>query len=204
MYMFLDVMSPISEFSLIEDNKLILNTKITNNTNNKLSDCIFQKFQEIEKNTNLLKYLKKMIITIGPGSYTNLRVGASFISAINLSKKIPICQISAYDILNFKTLEHNKNKTAVYIHSANNQKFFCIIDKFNNLSIKKIEDTSFLELNGIKKIYFNNEELELKNKEIEQEKFIFLEEVIKNIDKLNFMLDIIIKPIFVSNNELLN
>lgn len=204
MLLFLDVISPLSEFSLIEDNKLVQNIKITENTNDKLSDCIFKKFEEIENKMNLLKYLKKIIITIGPGSYTNLRVGASFVSAINISKNIPICQLSAHDIIKFKCIENNNNKIGFYICSANDQKFFCSFDKFNKLNFKKIVDSSNLEVKEFQKIYFNYEELKFDNKKIDQEKIIFVEEVISNLDKLNFIKDLIIKPIFISNNKILN
>ena len=204
MFLFLDVMSPLSEFSLIEDNKLVQNIKITENTNDKLSDCIFKKFEEIEKEMNLLKYLKKIIITVGPGSYTNLRVGASFVSAINISKNIPICQLSAHDIINIKCIENDKSQIGFYICSANDQKFFCSFDKYNKLNFKKIEDLSNFEIKEFKKIYFNYEELKFDNKKIDQEKVIFVEEVISSLEKLNFVKDLIIKPIFISNNKVLN
>ena len=38
---------------------------------------------------------EKIAITSGPGSYTSLRVGSAFISAINISRNIQFSQISA-------------------------------------------------------------------------------------------------------------
>ena len=88
MLLFLDVVSPIPEFFVIEDNKLIYNQKITKKPQDKLSDHIFQVYTKMEKKFNFSDNLKKIAITTGPGSYTSLRVGAAFISGLHISKKI--------------------------------------------------------------------------------------------------------------------
>ena len=82
MLLFLDVISPIPEFLLIEDNKVILQRKIINNESEKLSDNIFEIYMQINNHYNLDQKLKKISITIGPGSYTSLRVGASFVAGL--------------------------------------------------------------------------------------------------------------------------
>ena len=48
MLLFLDLISPLPEFSIIEENKLIFNKKINENTEEKLSDNIFNKYLEID------------------------------------------------------------------------------------------------------------------------------------------------------------
>ncbi len=88
MLLFLDVISPLPEFFLIEDNKVIFSRKIIENTSEKLSDNILETYIQIDKDLNLSKNLKKISITIGPGSYTSLRVGAAFISGLYISKNL--------------------------------------------------------------------------------------------------------------------
>ena len=63
-----------------------------------------------------------MIITIGPGSYTALRVGASFISGLSQSMNLPVCEISSKTIYDF--LYDTDTQMGIYFESSNNQKFF--------------------------------------------------------------------------------
>ena len=74
MLLFLDIISSIPEFSVIKDNKVILRKKIIKHNTEKLSDNIIEKYMEIDKSLNLTKNLNKISSTIGPGSYTSLRV----------------------------------------------------------------------------------------------------------------------------------
>ena len=98
MFLFLDVASPISEFHLINDKKIIDSIKITNKTDQKLSDLLIPTYLQIDNDYNLSKKLKKLIITIGPGSYTALRVGASFIAGLSQSMDLPVAVISSTTI----------------------------------------------------------------------------------------------------------
>ena len=82
MILFLDVISSIPEFCVIDDNKIILKQKITKSETDKLSDNIIQSYIEIDKRLNLTKNLKKISTTIGPGSYTSLRVGSAFMLSL--------------------------------------------------------------------------------------------------------------------------
>ena len=85
MFLFLDAASPIPEFHLIEDKKIIKSIKIIEDSDKKLSNSIIPKYLEINSIYNLNSNIKKLIVTIGPGSYTALRVGASFISGLSQS-----------------------------------------------------------------------------------------------------------------------
>ena len=61
MLLFLDIISSIPEFCVIDDNKIILQQKITQSETDKLSDNIIQSYIEIGKrlynNTNMLSNL---------------------------------------------------------------------------------------------------------------------------------------------------
>ena len=62
MNLFLDVISPIPEFSVINDNKIILSSKIVKSEENKLSDSIIPAYQKIDKALNLSRNLKSLIL----------------------------------------------------------------------------------------------------------------------------------------------
>ena len=201
MLLFLDVISPISEFSIIEDNKLILNKKITNVSNDKLSDCIFQIYQEIEKEINITKYLKKIVLTIGPGSYTNLRVGSAFALGLKISLKIPIYPFSINDLVTIKKLNLDENN-AFYIYSANQQKFLCELNSNKDITYTKIDNDKFILPEQVDKLYYNYKKIN--SKSVIQIKFSILEELLQNNKYLIFNKNEIIKPIYISNNEVLN
>ena len=203
MLLFLDVISPLPEFCVIDDNKVILKEKIIQNETDRLSDNIIQSYVEIDKRLNLTKNLKKISTTIGPGSYTSLRVGSAFISGLMISRKIPYYPLSIEDILNFNSKKLSKNNLGVFITSSNNQEFLCFKNKDNVMEYNKIENNKYLIPKHIELILFNKTEIN-KNNKLEQIHFSFFEEFYKNYNNLTFKKNIIIKPIYVSNNQLLN
>ena len=204
MLFFLDVVSPIPEFSIIDDNKLIFNQKIISSDDEKLSDNIIQKYLYVENQLKFTKFLKKAIITTGPGSYTSLRVGASFLSGIIISKDILLCQLSLGDILKIKKEKNKILKIAMFVCSSNDQKFLCKINDDYQINYIKIENDALIKLNGIKKVYYNLNKLNFSSDKLTQHKFSFLEEILTNNQKLIFLKEKIIKPKFISNNTLLN
>ena len=160
MLLFLDVISPIPEFCVIDDNKVILQKKIIKNETDRLSDNIIQSYIEIDKRLNLTKNLKKISTTIGPGSYTSLRVGSAFISGLMISRKIPYYPLSVEDILNFNSKISSKNNLGVFITSSNNQEFLCYKNKdYENLlnevtDAKKLIKKYIPELNDDDELFF--------------------------------------------------
>ena len=203
MLLFLDVISPIPEFCVIDDNKVILKEKIIQNETDRLSDNIIQAYIEIDKRLNLTKNLKKISSTIGPGSYTSLRVGSAFISGLMISRKIPYYALSIGDILTFNAIRHSKKNLGVFITSSNNQKFLCYKIKDNKMEYFKIENNKYSIPKHIDLILFNKSKIN-ESKELEQIKFSFFEEFYKNHNNVIFKKNIIIKPIYISNNQLLN
>jgi tRNA A37 threonylcarbamoyladenosine modification protein TsaB len=203
MLLFLDIISSIPEFCVIDDNKIILRQKITQSETDKLSDNIIQSYIEVDKRLNLTKNLKSISTTIGPGSYTSLRVGSAFISGIVISRKIPYYPLSIEDIINFNSLKHSKKNLGVFVTSSNNQEFLCYKIKDNKMKYYKIENNKYSIPKDIDLILFNKSKINENNK-LEQMKFSFFEEFFNNYKNLTFKNNIIIKPIYISNNQLLN
>ena len=209
MILFLDTVSPLPEFSLIGDNKIIFSKKIINNHHKKMSDYLIKSYTDLEKKFSLDQKLENLIINIGPGSYTSLRIGIAFFSGLSLSYQIDLKGIPCVDFYKYLIPKDDLLLTGIYINSANNQKFICIYDqKKEYYNIHKIESFNEIENFKIKKI-ISNTELNKNNsnffKNIKYQSISFKEIIIKNLDAImNLESPKIIEPIYISNNKILN
>ena len=209
MILFLDTVSPLPEFSLIGDNKIIFSKKIINNHHEKMSDYLIKSYTDLEKKFSLDQKLENLIINIGPGSYTSLRIGIAFFSGLSLSYQIDLKGIPCVDFYKYLISKDDLLLTGIYIHSANNQKFICIYDqKKEYYNIHKIESFNEIENFKIKKVV-SNTELNKNNsnlfKNIKYQSISFKEIIIKNLDAImRLESPKIIEPIYISNNKILN
>jgi len=209
MILFLDTISPLPEFSLIADNKIIFSKKIINNHHEKMSDYLIKSYTDLEKKFSLDQKLKNLIINVGPGSYTSLRIGIAFFSGLSLSYQIDLKGIPCVDFYKYLISKDDLLLTGIYINSANNQKFICIYDeKKEYYNIHKIESFNEIENFKIKKI-ISNTELNKNNlnlfKNIQYQSTSFKEIIIKNLDAIMKLENSkIIEPIYISNNKILN
>src|SRR5210317_1317359 len=201
MFLLLDVASPIPEFHLINDKKIIDSIKITDNNDQKLSDKLIPTYLEIDTAYKLSDNLKKIIITIGPGSYTALRVGASFIAGLSQSMNLPVSAVSTLTIHNH--LSKPRNHIGIYFESSNKQKFFSY-QKNHQFIHEKIDDMSYTIPESVSKLLYNYTLPNFINTKIESKIFSIKNNVIENLDKIKFDKDLIIKPIYISNNTILN
>ena len=204
MLLYLDVVSSIPEFSIIEDNKIIFSTKIIHSVDEKLSNNIIPKYLEMDKSFKFQNNLKGLIITTGPGSYTSLRVGAAFIAGLKYSKNIKTASVSSEIISKLLISDNNKINELVYINSANSQNFISLQNNKNIFTHYKIDNEYANLPKEVKKIYFNEKPLKNQLNNIKYEKFNLNSLVVKNLNKINFSYKNLIKPIYISNNKLLN
>ena len=209
MILFLDTVSPLPEFSLIGDNKIIFSKKIINNHHEKMSDYLIKSYTDLEKKFSLDQKLENLIINIGPGSYTSLRIGIAFFSGLSMSYQIDLKGIPCVDFYKYLISKDDLLLTGIYIYSANNQKFICIYDqKKEYYNIHKIESFNEIENFKIKKV-ISNTELNKNNsnffKNIKYQSISFKEIIIKNLDAImKLESPKIIEPIYISNNKILN
>ena len=201
MFLFLDVASPIPEFHLINDKKIIFSMKIEEDISKKLSDSIIPTYLKINKNYNLSKNVTNLILTTGPGSYTALRVGSSFIAGLSQSMNLPVCIISSETIYNF--FYDTDKQIGIYFESSNNQKFFSY-KKESNFIHEKVENEKYIVPNFISHLFYNFNSSLFINKKIYSETFLIKEVVLKSLNKLKFKKNLLIKPIYISNNIILN
>jgi tRNA threonylcarbamoyladenosine biosynthesis protein TsaB len=98
------------------DGKLhTLSSKSINNSATSLP----QMAQELlESHSITFNTLDGIAISIGPGSFTGLRIGLSYAKGLSLSLNIPIIPVSTFDILFFPNIVDLKNEyVTVLIHS---------------------------------------------------------------------------------------
>ena len=213
MILFLDTVSSLPEFSIIEDNKIIHSNQILSNQNEKMSDLLIPSYLSIEKKYNLKSKLQLLLINTGPGSYTALRVGIAFFSGLSLSQNIDIIGLPCIDLFRFIIPSEELMFSGVYISSSNDQNFIYFFDlKVNQFKIKKIEknkslDEQDIDLSILKKIYINeslqgnlNIRLDIEVKVIKFSKLV--NQNIKKIEK--YKKNEIIEPLYFSNNKILN
>ena len=201
MFLLLDVASPVPEFHLINDKKIIDSIKILDKNDQKLSDLLIPTYLEVDTAYKLSKNLKKLIITIGPGSYTALRVGASFVAGLSQSMNLPVSTVSTVTIHNH--LAEPRNHIGVYFESSNKQKFFSY-QKNHQFIHEKIDDMSYKLPDSVSKLLYNYTLPNFINTKIESKIFSIKNNVIENLDKIKFDKNLIIKPIYISNNTILN
>ena len=201
MFLFLDAASPIPEFHLINDKKILDSFKIVENPDQKLSDLLIPKYIEINKIYKLSNNIKKLIITIGPGSYTSLRIGASFVAGLLQSMNLPVAVISTETI--YDQLYSSSKEIGIYFESSNNQKFFSY-KRESNFVHEKIENENYVIPKTVSLVFGNSTTPSIANNEIQYKVFSIKKIILKNLNLLNFEKNKIIKPIYISNNTILN
>lgn len=206
MILFLDTISPLPEFCIIKDSKIIYSELIIEQNNQKMSDYIIPKYEKIEKKFELNTNLESMIVCNGPGSYTGLRIGIAFMCGLSLSKKIPIKSVSCVQLLNLFSKKYDKNSLAMYVISGNNQKFLCFNQSVNqDYSVDKIDKFSLSLFPNIKDLLVNYETKEIFSPELKINKLDLKNMILMHLDKiLKFKDSDIINPIYISNNIILN
>tara|TARA_Y100001970_G_C14219547_1_gene851795 strand:- start:617 stop:1252 length:636 start_codon:yes stop_codon:yes gene_type:complete len=211
MILFLDTVSSLPEFFLIEDNKIVFSKKIIDNCNEKMSDCIIPKYIELDTEFSLKKNLTDIIVNIGPGSYTALRIGIAFVSGLSISQKIDLKGLSCVDLYRYCVDEKDLESSALFICSSNDQNFFCLYENDKNIhKIYKVENENNLSnlINDKLKTIYYNDKIKYKStnlKNINYKLIKFENLVFANIKKiLKIPNQKIIQPIYVSNNKILN
>jgi tRNA threonylcarbamoyladenosine biosynthesis protein TsaB len=90
MILALDTSSPITKLRLLDFNG-DLKAKLDSDTGNELSGLLLNLIEEILiKNDIKLNNLTGLILAIGPGGFTGLRIGASTMNALAYALNIPI------------------------------------------------------------------------------------------------------------------
>ena len=162
--------------SILKNNKVVLNlTKILNKTYSKFLIPILKK--SLEKSKLDIKEINYILISLGPGSFTGVRIGIAAAKGLGIPHKINISGFNNMDIL-VNSIDNNiKEKRIVTIIKSKKSDYYFQVFNSKKKPIKKI---SFFSINNLPSFFFKKNivfsgdlDMEL-IKEIKKKKNIFV------------------------------
>lgn len=142
---FIDTCSSISNIGLLQNDKLIDKRVIT--SNNDLSNNIFNYIIDLF-NSNSIKVddVKRIYVTIGPGSFTGIRTGVTIAKTFAWAKKIEIIPLSSLEVM---ASSSNDKVIIPCIDARRGYVFAGVYDEYLNV----IKEDSYIELSDLKDQY---------------------------------------------------
>ena len=117
----IETSSNICGISLIEDGDFI--DSVDKDKSKQHAEILPQLYQELQVRTNFsLNDIDALAISIGPGSFTGLRIGLSFTKGLAFSRNLPIIPISTMVALAYNSRKFSP--TLGIIHSHANRVFY--------------------------------------------------------------------------------
>ena len=137
--------------SILKNNKIVLNlSKIINKTYSKFLIPILKK--SLEKSKLDIKEINYILISLGPGSFTGVRIGIAAAKGLGIPHKINISGFNNMDIL-VNSIDNNiKEKRIVTIIKSKKSDYYFQVFDSKKKPIKKI---SFFSINNLPKFFFN-------------------------------------------------
>ena len=137
--------------SILKNNKVVLNlSKILNKTYSKFLIPLLK--DSLEQSRLDIKKINSILISLGPGSFTGIRIGIAAAKGLGMAHKINISGYNNMDILvNSIDSGIQGKKVVSIIKSKKNNYYFQLFDS-KKKPIKKI---SFFSLNDLPKFFFN-------------------------------------------------
>ena len=137
--------------SILKNNKVVLNlTKILNKTYSKFLIPILKK--SLEKSKLDIKEINYILISLGPGSFTGVRIGIAAAKGLGIPHKINISGFNNMDIL-VNSIDNNiKEKRIITIIKSKKSDYYFQVFDSKKKPIKKI---SFFSINNLPKFFFN-------------------------------------------------
>ena len=136
--------------SILKNNKIVLNlSKILNKTYSKFLVSILKK--SLEKSNLDIKKIDCILISLGPGSFTGIRLGIAAAKGLGMPHKICILGYSNMDVLVNSVDKNIKKKIITIIKSKKNDYYFQVFSSKK----KPLTKTSFFSINNLPKFFFN-------------------------------------------------
>ena len=137
--------------SILKNNKVVLNlSKVLNKTYSKFLIPILKK--SLEKSKLDIKEINYILISLGPGSFTGVRIGIAAAKGLGIPHKINISGFNNMDIL-VNSIDNNiKEKRIVTIIKSKKSDYYFQVFDSKKKPIKKI---SFFSINNLPKFFFN-------------------------------------------------
>jgi tRNA threonylcarbamoyladenosine biosynthesis protein TsaB len=113
-FLLIDTSTACCSVAIAKDNEVLYQKIIE--TGNQHATMLPAFSQACLQSTNiLLKDIKAIGISIGPGSYTGLRVGLSFAKAICYANKIPLIAVSTLQMITYGMLTITNHAKGIYL-----------------------------------------------------------------------------------------
>lgn len=137
--LFIDTALSYTRIALIRDNVLL--DSINEFSDKDLSKQFIKKVETLfNKNAINIDEIKKIYCVTGPGSFTGIRVGMTFVKVLGFSKKIDIIPVSELEVL--ATTQHNTEYIAPLINARRGYVYAGVYD--SNLEV--IEKDKYIKL----------------------------------------------------------
>ena len=135
---------------ILKNNRVVLNlSKILNKTYSKFLIPILKK--SLEKTKLDIKEINYIIISLGPGSFTGVRIGIAAAKGLGIPHKISISGFNNMDIL-VNSIDNNiKDKKIVTIIKSKKSDYYFQVFDSKKKPIKKI---SFFSINNLPSFFF--------------------------------------------------
>ena len=136
--------------SILKNNKVVLNlSKILNKTYSKFLISILK--SSLEKAKLDIKEINYIIISLGPGSFTGVRIGIAAAKGLGIPHKINISGYNNMDILVNSVDKKIKKNVITIIKSKKNDYYFQVF----NTKKEPLTKTSFFSIYNLPKLFFN-------------------------------------------------
>jgi len=190
--------------SILKNNKIVLNlSKIINKTYSKFLIPILKK--SLEKSKLDVKEINYILISLGPGSFTGVRIGIAAAKGLGMPHKINISGFNNMDILANSINDNIKEKRIVTIIKSKKSDYYFQVFNSKKKPIKKI---SFFSINNLPSFFFKKNivfsgdlDTEL-IKEIKKKKNIFVYK--RKISNASLLINLIKKKQHVNTTKSLN
>ena len=190
--------------SILKNNKVVLNlSKILNKTYSKFLIPILKK--SLEKSKLDIKEINYILISLGPGSFTGVRIGIAAAKGLGMPHKINISGFNNMDILANSINDNIKEKRIVTIIKSKKSDYYFQVFNSKKKPIKKI---SFFSINNLPSFFFKKDivfsgdlDIEL-IKEIKKKKNIFVYK--RKISNASLLINLIKKKQHVNTTKSLN
>ena len=191
--------------SILKNNKIVLNlSKIINKTYSKFLIPILKK--SLEKSKLDVKEINYILISLGPGSFTGVRIGIAAAKGLGMPHKINISGFNNMDILANSINDNIKEKRIVTIIKSKKSDYYFQVFDSKKKPIKKI---SFFSINNLPSFFFNKNivfsgdlDIELIKEIKKNKKIIFIYK--REISNASLLINLIKKKQHVNTIKSLN